>query len=102
MAKTYWVYILTNRSGTLYVGMTNDLERRVAEHRAQVDSKAFTARYALDRLIYAGSYATPSEAIQREKQIKAWRRSKKVTLVNAVNPSWRDLSEAQPRSRAQG
>jgi putative endonuclease len=92
MAKTYWVYILTNRSGTLYVGMTNDLERRVAEHWTGLAPASFTARYAMDRLIYAESYRTPSEAIQREKQLKGWRRSKKVALVNAANPSWRDLA----------
>ncbi|MEM1041009.1 MAG: GIY-YIG nuclease family protein [Bacteroidota bacterium] len=93
MAKTYWVYILTNRSGTLYIGMMNDLEQRVAEHRAQADSGAFTARYATDRLVYAESYPTPTEAIRREKQLKAWRRSKKVALVSAANPSWRNLSQ---------
>ncbi len=93
MAKTYWVYILTNRSGTLYVGMTNDLERRVAEHRANAVPEAFTARYAIDRLVYAESYPTPGEAIRREKQLKAWRRSKKVALINETNPSWQDLSE---------
>ena len=93
MAKTYWVYILTNRSGTLYVGMTSDLERRVAEHWAKLDPESFTARYAMDRLIYAESYPTPGEAIYREKQIKAWWRSKKVALVSAANPAWRDLGE---------
>ena len=67
MAKTYWVYILTNRSGTLYVGMTSNLERRIAEHRAGHYPNAFTARYAMDRLIYAESYATAQEATRRER-----------------------------------
>ena len=94
MPQTYWVYILTNRSGTLYVGMTNDVERRVAEHRVGVDPKSFTSRYAMDRLVYAESYGTAFEAIRREKQLKAWRRSKKVALVSAANPAWRNLGVA--------
>ena len=92
MAKTYWVYILTNRSGTLYVGMTSDLERRVAEHRTGRFPDAFTARYAMDRLIYAEPWETAREAARRERQLKAWRREKKAALVNAANPSWRDLA----------
>lgn len=78
------------------LGMTNDLERRMAEHRSGVAPDSFTSRYAVDRLIYAEPYATPGEAIQREKQIKGWRRAKKVELVNAANPSWRDLSDPLP------
>ena len=89
-ARTYWVYILTNRSGTLYVGVTNDLERRLAEHAAS-GAERFTGRYALDRLIYAESYPEARDAIAREKQLKGWRREKKVGLVNASNPGWQDL-----------
>jgi len=92
VAKTYWVYILTNRSGTLYVGMTSDLERRIAEHRARHFPNAFTARYAMDRLIYAEPHATALDATRRERQLKAWRRAKKVALINAANPSRRDLA----------
>ena len=92
-SKTYWVYILTNRSGTLYVGVTNDLERRMAEHAASGDER-FTGRYTLDRLIYAEPYPDIRDAIAREKQLKGWRRSKKVSLINAVNPTWRDLRDA--------
>lgn len=95
MAKTYWVYILTNRSGTLYVGMTSDLERRIAEHRAGHYPNAFTERYAIDRLIYAEPYASARNAVQRERQLKSWRRAKKVALINAVNPSWRDLTAGE-------
>ena len=86
--RSLWVYILTNRSGTLYTGVTNDLERRLAEHQG---GSGFTARYAVGRLIYAEEHALPADAIAREKQIKGWRRSKKVALVNAANPGWRDL-----------
>ncbi|WP_218830561.1 GIY-YIG nuclease family protein [Rubrivirga marina] len=82
--------MLTNRSGTLYVGVTNNLERRLAEHVASGDER-FTGRYALDRLIYVESYPEARDGIAREKQLKGWRRSKKVALVNAANPSWRDL-----------
>lgn len=88
--KTYSVYILTNRSGTLYVGVTNDLERRMVEH-ASGDAKTFTGRYALDRLVYVEEYPEVRDAIRREKQLKGWRRSKKVALVNKQNPSWRDV-----------
>lgn len=91
--RTYWVYILTNRSGTLYVGVTNDLDRRLAEHAAS-GTERFTGRYALDRLIHAESHADVHDAIRREKQLKGWRRSKKVALINARNPGWRDLREA--------
>lgn len=92
--KTYWVYILTNRSGTLYIGVTSDLERRLAEHARGADPNAFTARYAIDRLIYLERFADVGDAIQREKQLKGWRRSKKVALINAINPGWRDLRAA--------
>ena len=95
MAKTYWVYILTNRSGTLYIGMTSDLERRVAEHRAGRYPNAFTARYAMDRLIYTESYDSARDATRRERQLKAWRREKKVALINAANPAWRDLAAGE-------
>jgi len=95
--KTYWVYILTNRSGALYIGVTGDLVRRVAEHRAGIHPEGFTARYALDRLIYVEPYPSVRDALAREKQLKAWRRAKKVALVNAANPSWRDLAAEDER-----
>ena len=93
--RTYWVYILTNRSGTLYVGVTNDLERRMAEHAAG-GVGSFTGRYALNRLIYAEPYPDVRDAIARGKQLKGWRRAKKVALINAANPGWRDLRETGP------
>ena len=86
------VYILTNRSGTLYVGMTSDLQHRIAQHRARTFPHAFTARYALDRLLYVETFGEARDAVQRERQPKGWRRAKKVALINALNPGWRDLA----------
>ena len=95
-SKTYWVYVLTNAKTTvLYVGMTNDLGRRLAEHEAAADPTAFTARYRARRLVYAEAYPDPRDAIAREKQIKGWRRAKKRALVDAANPAWRDLRESR-------
>lgn len=84
-----WVYILTNRSGTLYTGVTNDVARRLEEHKA---GSGFTSRYAVDRLVYVEEHARAVDAIAREKQIKGWRREKKVALINATNPGWADLN----------
>ena len=90
--RTYWVYIMTNRSETLYIGMTNNLMRRVQEHRlGQV--AGFTAQYKITRLIYAESYAEVRDALGREKQLKGWTRAKKLALIAASNPDWRDLGD---------
>ncbi len=91
MVASYWVHMMTNRTRTLYVGMTNDLERRVHEHRNRL-LPGFTSRYAIDRLVYAEEIHDVTAAIKREKQIKKWGRRKKVTLIESVNPSWRDLA----------
>ena len=91
--KQYWVYILTNRSRTLYIGMTNDLERRVREHRAKT-VPGFTKRYNIDRLVYFDAFGDVNEAIQREKQLKGWLRAKKVDLIEQTNPEWQDLAES--------
>jgi putative endonuclease len=88
--RSYWVYITTNRSGGLYIGITNYLERRIAEHKA-VEIPGFAQRYRMDRLVYAEEFSSRQEAIDREKQLKGWRRSKKVALIEAENPEWRDL-----------
>ena len=88
----YYVYIMTNEARTLYVGVTNDLERRVYEHKFGVQ-RGFTSRYKLTRLAFAESTSDVESAIAREKQIKGWLRSKKVALIEAVNPEWRDLAE---------
>jgi putative endonuclease len=90
--KTFWVYVMTNRSGTLYVGFTGNLERRVHEHRNHL-VPGFASKYRLDRLIHVESFSEVRDAIAREKQIKTWRRSHKLELIAASNPEWRDLAE---------
>ena len=92
----YYVYMMTNNSGTLYVGVTNDLERRVHEHKQRVHS-GFTKRYEMTRLVYYESTSDVRAAIQREKEIKGWVRRKKIALIASVNPYWEDLSEAWTR-----
>ena len=89
--KQYYVYIMTNRSRTLYTGMTNDLERRVSEHK-QKAIPGFTSKYNITQLVYYESSNDVSEIIAREKQIKGWRRSKKIDLIESMNPNWEDLS----------
>jgi putative endonuclease len=91
MAKTYSVYILSNRSRTLYVGVTSDLTRRLHQHRTATGSR-FARRYALGRLVYVECAPRAADAIAREKQIKRWSRHKKVTLVEETNPHWTDLA----------
>ena len=91
MQKYYYVYILTNHSGTLYTGVTNNLERRLDEHRRGVGSK-FTAKYNIKRLVHYEVYKYVRDAIAREKEIKGWRREKKVALIEDMNPGWKDLS----------
>jgi len=88
----YFVYIMTNRSKTLYVGITNNLIRRVREHKTGTGS-GFTARYNLDRLVYFERFEEVHNAIEREKRIKGWLRIKKIALIVSVNPAWKDLSE---------
>jgi putative endonuclease len=87
----YFVYIVTNKPrGTLYVGVTNDLVRRIYEHREGV-VPGFTKRYGLKQLVYFERYDTAALAIQREKNIKHWPRAWKLDLINSSNPQWRDL-----------
>jgi putative endonuclease len=88
----YFVYIMTNRSGTLYVGMTNDLKRRVWEHKQKLIG-GFTKRYNITRLVYYEETADVTAAIACEKQIKGWLRKKKIALIESLNPGWKDLSE---------
>jgi putative endonuclease len=82
---------MTNTIGMLYTGVTNDLERRVYEHKMK-SLEGFTKRYNLNQLVYFESTDDITVAIAREKQIKGWLRSKKVTLINSMNPEWKDLS----------
>jgi putative endonuclease len=89
--KTYFVYILTNSSNkVLYTGMTNSLMRRVWEHKSRLIG-GFTQKYNVDKLVYFESFSNPSEAIKREKQLKAGSRKKKIELIDKVNSEWKDL-----------
>ena len=89
---TYYVYILTNKHKTvLYTGVTNDLLRRVYEHKAHADPNSFTAKYKIDRLVYFEETTDVKAAIEREKQIKSWSRDRKIALIFEMNPNWVDL-----------
>ena len=93
MSKTYFVYILANKSKTvLYTGVTNDLDRRLVEHRSG-KTKGFTAKYKVTTLVYYEAIEDINSAIDREKQIKSGSREDKVNLINQVNPEWKDLSQ---------
>ncbi len=87
----YYVYIMTNESRTLYTGVTNDLVRRVYEHKHKLVG-GFTTRYNVTMLAYFESSTDVASAIAREKQIKGWLRHRKVALIEATNPTWKDLS----------
>jgi putative endonuclease len=89
--KTYHVYIMTNRSGTLYTGVTGDLKHRVYEHKHK-RVPGFTQRYNIDRLVWFEETGDVQSAIAMEKKIKGWRRDKKVALIESKNPGWKDLS----------
>jgi putative endonuclease len=90
--KEYFVYIMTNKSKTLYTGVTDNLIRRVAEHKQGI-IKGFTSKYQINKLVYFESGNNINEALYREKQIKGWLRKKKVALIEPENPEWKDLSE---------
>ena len=87
---TYWLYITASKSRVLYVGVTNDLVRRIWEHKNHV-VKGFTARYHVDRLVYFEEASDVLSAIAREKEIKGWVRKKKVALIESVNPKWKNF-----------
>lgn len=91
--KGAYVYILSNkRNGTLYTGVTSNLVKRIFEHKEKVVS-GFSAKYNLDLLVYYEEWWSIEEAIQREKQLKAGNRKKKLSLIESINPDWKDLSE---------
>ena len=92
----YWVYIVASASGTLYVGMTNDLGVRVRQHKAG-EIEGFSKRYHCDRLVYYESYDLVHRALGREKQLKGWKRSRKIALIESKNPRWQELSEGWGR-----
>ena len=87
----YYVYVLTNHMGTLYTGVTNDLTRRMYEHREGLGG-GFTKKYNISKLVFYEATNDVRSAIAREEQIKGWLRSNKVALIESANPSWRDLS----------
>jgi putative endonuclease len=89
--RSFFVYIMTNRSKTLYTGVTNNLMRRVSEHKQGIGSK-FCKQYKLDRLVYFERFQYVNNAITREKQIKGWLRIRKIALIVSQNPPWNDLS----------
>ena len=97
--KDYFVYIVTNKDGTvLYIGMTNNLERRIYEHKHKL-VPGFTTKYNLHRLVYFEHGNDVTSVIAREKELKGWLRSKKKALVTSFNPEWRDLSMDWQTSR---
>jgi putative endonuclease len=90
----YYVYILASRKdGAIYVGMTNDLVRRIYEHRTKA-VRGFTSKYNITRLVWFEIYDDPLSAISREKELKKWKRSWKIKLIEARNPEWQDLYES--------
>jgi putative endonuclease len=93
VTKQYYVYILTNRSNNvLYIGVTNDLVRRIYEHKNKVVN-GFTKKYNLNKLIYFETTTDVRSALEREKQLKNWHRDWKINLISEFNPKWEDLSE---------
>jgi len=89
----YYVYILASqRNGTLYTGLTNDLERRISEHKRKV-VKGFTAKYNVNQLVYFEEFESANEAALREKRIKKWKRAWKLELIEKDNPNWNDLAK---------
>ena len=89
--RCYFVYVLASLSGTLYVGLTDDLRKRMTQHKAGLFD-GFTRKYKVDRLMYFETYSDSSLAAEREQQIKKWRREKKILLFAESNPQWKDLT----------
>jgi putative endonuclease len=95
--RQFFVYIMSNgpRSASIYAGITGNLPQRVWQHKRKVNP-GFTSRYNLTRLVYYEAFAYPDAAIAREKEIKGWRREKRLRLIHAMNPQWPDLAERWP------
>lgn len=89
--RSYFTYIMASRSRTLYVGMTGDLRARVFQHKWR-EHGGFAARYHCDRLVWFEAFGEVGDAILREKELKGWRRAKKIALIEAANPAWVDLA----------
>jgi putative endonuclease len=91
----FWVYILSNRSHILYIGVTNNLRKRIHQHRKQAPS-SFTAHYKVTRLVYFETYQYINSAIAREKKLKHWTRAQKIALIESMNPTWEELMPDEP------
>jgi putative endonuclease len=101
MKRLYFVYIMMSRGGVaLYTGVTNDLARRLGEHR-EAKGRGFSSQYRTSELVWFELFATPTEAIAREKQIKSWRRARKEALIRSINPSLLDLSVEAAQAAAE-
>jgi len=92
MAAKFCVYIMASRSRTLYIGITSELDVRVRQHKS-LEIEGFASKYKCTRLVYFESFDNVLKAISREKQLKGWRRSKKIALIEKANPRWEDLAE---------
>ncbi|MBK9177482.1 MAG: GIY-YIG nuclease family protein [Flavobacteriales bacterium] len=91
--KFYWVYMMANAHNTvLYIGVTNNIERRAREHKSRMHPQSFTARYNVNKLVWHEAHTSILAAIAREKQLKDWKRSWKEDLVAQMNPEWKDLA----------
>jgi len=91
--ETYWVYILASkRNGTLYIGFTSDLDRRIFEHKFKL-VEGFTKRYNINKLVYYEEYTCRNDAFIRERQMKKWNRAWKIELIEKENPNWKDFAE---------
>jgi len=90
--RTFYVYIMASESGTLYVGVTSNIKKRVWEHKNHL-LPGFTEKYRIEKLLYFEIIGDSMPAINREKQIKKWRREKKIKLIDSMNPKWIDLSQ---------
>lgn len=90
--REYFVYIMSSRSGTLYIGMTNSIYRRAVQHKSG-KLEGFASKYHCNRLVYYESFEDVHQAIRREKQLKGWLRIKKITLIESKNPRWEDFAE---------
>jgi putative endonuclease len=99
--RSYWVYVMASRSRVLYTGVTNDLVRRVYEHKRGL-TPSFTRRYRISRLVYFEAFTDIRDAIACEKQIKGWVRLRKISLIERRNPTWEDLAEKWFRHRTSG
>ena len=92
MECKFWVYMVASQTGTLYIGMTNNIERRMSEHKSG-EFEGFAREYGCNRLVYYESFDEVQKAINREKQLKGWVRRKKIALIESMNPRWADLAE---------